>query len=96
MSRVILIVTLVLFGGLTAVALWEDGIVGIFSSIVSSYGSLQIYVDLVIAIMLINVWIWHDARAHQRNPWPWIVAAFLVGAFSPLLYLLTRQPSASV
>ena len=89
--RTIIIITLVLFGALTAAALWTDGVVGVFASIISSFGSAQIYVDLVIAIVLINVWVWHDAKARGRNPWPWIVAAFVVGSFSPLVYLLTRK-----
>ncbi|MEM7134336.1 MAG: DUF2834 domain-containing protein [Chloroflexota bacterium] len=93
--RTLIIVTLILFGALTAAALWYDGLLGIFASIISSFGSAQIYVDLVIAIVLINVWIWRDAKARGRNPWPWIVAALVVGSFSPLVYLLTRREADS-
>ena len=89
--RTILIVTLVLFGALTAAALWFDGVIGIFASIVSSWGSAQIYVDLVIAVVIINVWIWRDAKTNGKNPWPWIIASFIVGSFSPLVYLLVRR-----
>jgi hypothetical protein len=89
--RLILALTLFLFGVLTAMALWSDGILGIFSSIVHSYGSLQIFVDLVIAASLINVWIWHDAKEYGRNPWGWIIATLVVGSFSPLVYLLFRK-----
>lgn len=90
-TRTIIIVTLILFGALTVVALWNDGIIGIFSSITSSWGSIQIYVDLVIALAIIMVWIWRDAKASGRNPWPWLVATLLVGAFSPLVYFLVRE-----
>ncbi|MEX0271967.1 hypothetical protein AB3R30_22845 [Leptolyngbyaceae cyanobacterium UHCC 1019] len=96
MNRVLIVITLILFGGLTAVAVWTDGIVGIFSSIVSSFGSAQIFVDLVIALVLVSVWMWQDAKATGRNPLPWIVATILVGSFSPLLYLLTRKSSEQV
>ena len=88
--RTILIITLILFGALTAVALWQDGVLGIFGSIVSSWGSTQIYVDLVIALTLVSIWMWRDAKTAGRNPWPWIIATFIVGAFSPLVYLLVR------
>lgn len=90
MQRIIILLTLVLFGALTAVALWQDGIMGVFSSITRSAGSVQIYVDLVIACVLINVWVWRDAKEHGRNPWGWIIATFVVGTFSPLVYLLVR------
>ncbi len=91
MSRILIVITLILFGALTALAVWQDGITGIFASILDSFGSAQIYVDLVIALVLIMVWIWGDAKATGRNPWPWIVATLLVGSFSPLLYLLSRK-----
>jgi RsiW-degrading membrane proteinase PrsW (M82 family) len=93
MQRIILLLTLILFGALTAAAVWQDGIVGIFSSITRSAGSVQIFIDLVIACTLINVWIWRDAKAQGRNPWGWIIATFIIGTFSPLVYLLVR-PSA--
>ena len=89
-TRTIVITTLILFGALTAIALWVDGLVGIFASFTSSWGSVQIYVDLVIALAMIMVWLYRDARAQGRNPWPWIVATLAVGAFSPLVYLLVR------
>lgn len=91
--RSIVIITLVAFGVLTATALWIDGVLGIFASIISSWGSLQIYVDLIIALTFIMVWMFHDARAQGRNPWPWILATLAVGAFSPLIYLLVRNPA---
>ncbi len=96
MNRVLIVIPLMLFGGLTAVAVWTDGILGIFSSIVSSFGSTQIFVDLVIALVLVSVWMWQDAKATGRNALPWIVATILVGSFSPLLYLLIRKSSEQV
>jgi hypothetical protein len=95
MHRVLILGTLILFGILTTLAILHDGVTGVFASIIHSYGSLQIYVDLVIAAMLINIWIWHDARSQGRNPWGWIIATMIVGSFSPLVYLLTRRQSVS-
>ncbi len=90
-ERTILLLILVAFGILTAIALWVDGLTGIFASITSSWGALQIYVDLLIALALIMVWMYRDAKAQARNPWPWIVATLVVGVFSPLVYLLSRN-----
>ena len=89
--RSLIIITLILFGALTGLAIWHDGITGIFGSIISSFGSAQIYIDLFIALVLIMIWMWHDAKATGRNPLPWIIATLAVGSFGPLVYLLTRK-----
>ena len=91
MNRILLIIALIVLGIVTVLAFLVDGITGFPTAITNSYASLQIYLDLVIAILLIDVWIWHDAKAHNRNPVPWIVASLIVGCFSPLAYLLTRK-----
>lgn len=48
----------------------------------------QVYADLVIAVAFISAWIHGDARSRVESPWPWIIAAFIVGVFPPLIYLL--------
>ncbi len=87
-QRTLLIVTLVLFSALTGVAMVTDGLPGTLAAIRFNWASLQIYTDLVIAVAVICVWIYGDARSRGENPWPWIIAAFVVGMFSPLVYLL--------
>ena len=94
MQRTILIVVLILFGALSAVALWFDGVLGIFGSITHSWGSVQIYVDLVIALAIICVWMYRDAKSSGQNPWPWIVMTALIGVFGPLVYLISRETPA--
>lgn len=88
MQRMIIIIVLVLFGALSVVAVWQEGVINIFSAIPRSAGSVQIFVDLVIACTLINVWIWRDAKKQGRNPWGWIILTFAIGSFGPLVYLL--------
>ena len=91
MQRSLLLITLVLFGALTAAALWQHGYWGIFEPHFQSFGGAQVLADLAIALTLFLVWMWRDARALGRNPWPWIVATLALGSFGPLLYLLTRE-----
>ena len=93
MQRPLLILTLLLFGALSAVALWQHGYWGIIAPHFQSVGGGQVLADLVIALTLVMVWMWHDAKAAGRNPWPWIAATLVVGSLSPLLYLLTRKPA---
>ena len=84
-------VVLVSFGAFTAVALAVNGIVGIFHAITFNLVSIQIFVDLVLAVGVIDIWVHGDARSRGRNPWPWLAASLLTGMFAPLIYLLVRS-----
>lgn len=91
MPRTLLVLTLAVFGALSAVALWQHGYLGLFEQAFASWAGLQVLADLVIALALVMVWMWRDARASGRNVWPWIVATLALGSFGPLGYLLTRK-----
>ena len=93
MQRNLIAIVLVLFGALTAAALWQHGYWGIIEPHFQTFGAAQVFVDLVIALTLVMVWMWRDARAAGRSPWPWIVATLALGSFGPLVYLLTRRPA---
>jgi hypothetical protein len=83
MPRALIATVIVLFGGLTGVALWQHGSWGIVEPLFQSFGGDQVCFDLLIALSLVMVWMWCDATARGRNPWPW-------ASFGPLLHLLTR------
>ena len=91
--RTVLVVVLVAFLGLTAVALAQHGLIGIIAPHFQSFGGGQVFADLVIALSLILVWIWRDARATGRNPWPWLLLTVGTGSIGPLIYLITRTQS---
>lgn len=91
MKKHLLILALATLGVITAIALWHEGLVGIFEAIVHSYGSMQIFADLVIALTLVMVWMWRDAKNTGRNVWPWIALTLAAGSFGPLLYLITGK-----
>lgn len=93
-EKPLLVVVLLLFGALTLAAVIADSFPGsVVDAITFNWMSVQIFVDLVLAVAVICVWIYRDARSHGRNPWPWLIAAPVVGMFSPLVYLLTRDTS---
>jgi hypothetical protein len=91
MQRSLLIITLILFGALSAAALRQHGYWGIFAPHFQSFGGAQVLADLVIALALVMVWMWHDAKATGRTIWPWIGLTLALGSFGPLIYLLTRK-----
>jgi len=94
MQRALLVVTLILFGALSAAAVAQHGYFGIFALPFQTLAGAQVLADLVIALTLVLVWMWKDARATGRNAWPWIIATLALGSFGPLVYLLTRKSTA--
>jgi hypothetical protein len=93
MKKILIIITLILFGALTVVTVWQHGFIGIFTAVFQSLAGIQVFVDLFIACVLIIVWMWKDAKATNRNVWPWIAITLAIGSFGPLLYLLTGKSS---
>jgi hypothetical protein len=93
MQRSLLTITLLLFGALSATAVWQHGYWGILSPHFQSFAGAQVLADLVIALVLVMVWMWHDAKATGRKVWPWILLTLVAGSFGPLIYLLTRKNS---
>ena len=91
MQRTVLTATLIVFLALTAVALFQHGYWGIIVPHFQSSGGAQVFVDLVIALGLFLVWMWRDAKAAGRNPWPWLVLTLVAGSIGPLIYLLGRK-----
>lgn len=90
MQKSLLLLTLLVFGGLTGLALWEHGFVGVLKYQMQNSAGQQVFMDLSIALGLAMVWMYRDAKAHQRNPWPWIVLTLIWGSFGPLFYLITQ------
>ncbi len=93
MHRILLSVTLVLFGALSATALAQQGVWGIIAPHSRSTGAGQVFADLVISLTLSIIWMAHDATGVGRNPWPWIALTLAAGSFGPPIYLLTRKPA---
>ena len=100
MQRIFLIITLIAFSLLTAIALWHHGYWGIVEPLFQSFGAAQVLADLVIALSLFLIWVWRDAKADGRKPWPWILLTLATGSIGPLIYLLVyrtnKRPSAEL
>lgn len=94
MPRSILTLVLAAFAALSAVALWQHGYWGILAPHFQSSGAAQVLADLAIALGLVSLWLWQDARSQGRNPWPWLLLTLVAGSFGPLVYLLTRRTPA--
>jgi hypothetical protein len=92
----VLVLVLVAFGGVTAVALEEHGYLGIISFHFTSTARLQVILDLVIVCVLAITWMVSDAKRSNRTVWPYVILTLALGSFGPLIYLLLGQwPSRS-
>ena len=87
----ILVLVIVAFGAVTAVALKEHGYLGIISFHFTSTAGLQVILDLVIVCVLAIAWMVSDARQSGRTVWPYVVLTLALGSFGPLAYLLMGQ-----
>jgi cytochrome bd-type quinol oxidase subunit 2 len=77
-----------------AFSAWCAATGGGFGEVLTAFGAnpwiAQVSLDLCIALGLVCVWMWRDARARAANPLPWIVATLFTGSIAPLAYLLFR------
>jgi hypothetical protein len=87
--RPLLLIILIPFTILTALALWHHGYWGILEPHFKTFGGGQVLADLVIALSLVLAWMWRDAKAKGRAYLPWFLLTLVMGSFGPLLYLLT-------
>lgn len=96
MRKSILMLVLAVFSVLTICVVWQIGLWNVWVHNLNHPAGWQIFADIVIVLSLFVVWMWRDARANGRNPWPWAVLTLATGSFGPLLYLLTsRERSAA-
>lgn len=86
--RTLAIILFVPFVALSVYAVAQVGYVGIFDYHRHSPAGWQVFVDLVIALLLILVWLIPDARNTGRNPLPYVLLTLVAGSIGPLLYLI--------
>ena len=82
------LVLLIPFLALTGYAVMQVGYFGIFDYHRHSPAGWQVFIDLVIALILVLVWMVRDAKRKGRNVWPYVVLTLTVGSIGPLVYLL--------
>lgn len=86
-QRLLAITLLPPFLALTIYAVMDVGVIGIFDYHLHSSAGWQVFVDLVIALLLLLTFLIPDARRKGLNPWPWAVGTVLTGSIAPLIYL---------
>ncbi len=79
------------FAGLTAWALYEQGLSGMIAIATGSPMGIAMAVDLTIALTLACAWMWSDARSRGASAVPYLLLTCMTGSVGPLLYLIRRE-----
>ncbi|MEZ4453394.1 MAG: DUF2834 domain-containing protein [Nannocystaceae bacterium] len=90
-KQILLSVVALDFLALSAWAILEHGLRGIFESAFQSWATGLLAIDLILALSMIAGWMWVDARRHGLTVWPYLVITGALGSAGPLLYLIRRE-----
>ena len=93
MNRKQLLLGIVLadFAAFTAYAVWQFGYVGVFQLALSSWATALVFVDLMIALGLVLIWMMGDSRERGLSFVPYALLTLAFGSVGPLLYLIRRE-----
>lgn len=86
-----LLTILVSFVAYTVYVVADNGYLQFVSSAMTDLYTIQITLDLVIALLLVVSWMVVDARKRGVTVWPFIVATCFLGSISPLVYCFFRE-----
>jgi hypothetical protein len=86
---------LVPFLALTAFVLATDGLLGFYREALSGPSTVLMGVDLTLALGLVLVWMWQDARESGTPFVPYFLVTLAIGVAGPLAYLIHRGLRAS-
>jgi hypothetical protein len=90
-KKIFLGIVLADFTALTGYAVYLHGYAGFFELITANLATVTVFVDLCIALSLVAVWMWRDARDRGLSAVPYLLLTLALGSIGPLLYLIRRQ-----
>ncbi len=79
------------FAALNAYAVYQYGYVGVWELLLANAATTLAVVDLTIALGLVSLWMWRDARARGWSATPYLILTAFLGSVGPLLYLIRRE-----
>jgi hypothetical protein len=81
---------LIVLLAMDAYSVYLYGYIGFFRMVVANFAGVTAFVDLLIALVLIIVWMGEDARQRNVSAIPYLVLTIALGSIGPLLYLIRR------
>src|SRR5262245_38752920 len=89
-KQIALAVVLFDFSALTAYAVIQYGVLGVYELVLANAVTVMLLTDLTIALSMVLVWLWQDARQRGISPLPYVALTLAFGSVGPLLYLIRR------
>jgi len=89
-KQLVLSGALIVLLAMDAYSVYLYGYVGFFRMVFANFAGLTAFVDLLIALVLIIVWMGDDARERNVSALPFIFLTIALGSIGPLLYLIRR------
>jgi hypothetical protein len=78
------------FSAFSGYVVYQYGYIGLFEQGLANAATIQVFLDLTIALSLVMWWMWQDARKQDIAPLPYIILTLTLGSIGPLLYLVRR------
>jgi hypothetical protein len=85
-----LALALVGLAALNAYGVYLYGPVGFMRLMLANAAGVAAFVDLVIALTMVAVWMIRDAAQRGVNPLPYLLLTLFAGSIGPLIYLIVR------
>ena len=93
MSRrfVLLLILTAAFMTISTIAVYEHGYLALWRLPFETSGTLQLFSDLTVSILLVTSWMVRDSRTSGVPVLPYLLVTLASGSLGPLLYLLHRE-----
>ena len=89
-KQLVLSAALIVLLAMDAYSVYLYGFIGFFRVIFANFAGLTAFVDLLIALVLILVWMGDDSRERNVSAIPYLILTIALGSVGPLLYLIRR------
>ena len=89
-KQVGLSIVLVGFAALNAYCFYTFGTEGFVHAALANAATAAVFIDLVIALTMIAVWMIRDAAHRGKTVLPYLLLMVFLGSMGPLIYLIGR------
>ena len=91
LKKILLWIVAIDFAALSTYAVVQQGYMAFYENVFGSPIGVQLGTDLLIALALALIWMFHDAREWGISFWPFLALTAVLGSLGPIAYLIRRE-----